>query len=797
MFHVSSQRLASSAAAHDTLAMPGLEQGFKIGECEVWPEDGTVLSSGGLRRLGPRPMALLVALASQPGKVLSREELMVEVWSGVVVSDETLSRCISDLRQALDDDPRSPRFIETLARRGYRLIERPYRLVDSREATSEAEVAATAPQGQDGALPRIRQSGPWLIVPTMLLLGIAAWLLMTDRVDRAPPGVDLAENGLAVLPFTNLSDEPEFEYFSDGLSEELIHRLAGVEALAVVAHTSAFAFKGSNKDIREIGRELGVAYVLEGSVRRQDDRVRIGAQLIDVRTGFHLFSRVYERPLSDLFAIQEHVALEVGAALEPRLAGLLEGLQSSPPETAPEALEAYLLGKHLQRKLTVDNLERAAREFRRAIEIDPEFARAYGDLAGTLALTSAYAETPIDQVRDEILALIAEALELDQRSASAWHGRGLLAYLEGKPEEAIEAFTKAYEVDPNAATSVAMLGRTLYYQGRNREALEYTTLALRKDPINHGIIHNHAALLGMLGHFDEAERWLRRSMEFEDDADNLNSLWAMAGLKYVSGHHAEAADWFKRCIDLGNKQAAVRTQLGWALLELGDYEESLKWIEDGLARSTDPLSVLDVLLAWHYFQGDFNGMADAVQRYDERFPDHTEMSAFRAMAALFRGEPETAVREYESLAGRDSERLHSRWNMMFGHWHALHLARARQLAGEGRAAARTLDQAEKRLETFEREFGLPMMVSYYRGAIASLRGDQDKALGFLEQAWRGGWRRHAQVRTSPLFAGLKGDERLEVLLGQVRKELEDQRLAFAPETGSKASAPTAGQWKQP
>src|SRR5690606_13647054 len=149
----------------------------------------------------------------------------------------------------LDDDPRSPRFIETLARRGYRLIERPSPLIDSREASSEAEVAATATQCQDGPLLRIRQRGPWLIVASMLMLGIAPWLLMTDGVDRAPTGVDLAENGIAVLPFTNLSDDPEFEYFSDGLSEELIHRLAGVEALAVVAHTSAFAFKGSNKDI--------------------------------------------------------------------------------------------------------------------------------------------------------------------------------------------------------------------------------------------------------------------------------------------------------------------------------------------------------------------------------------------------------------------------------------------------------------------------------------------------------------------------------------------------------------------
>ncbi|HNP37261.1 MAG TPA: tetratricopeptide repeat protein, partial [Woeseiaceae bacterium] len=639
--------------------------------------------------------------------------------------------------------------------------------------------------GERGRQPGFRRLAPWLAASLVLLLA-AGWFVTNRDVEIDAPvaKATLAENGIAVLPFVNLSDDPELEYFSDGLSEELIHRLSGVEALAVVARTSAFAFKNTNKDVREIGRALGVAYVLEGSVRRQGDRVRIGAQLVDVRNGFHLFSRVYERPLSDMFAIQEHVALEVGATLEPQLAGLLDGLQNAPPETVPEALEAYLRGKHLERKLTVENLERAAREFRRALEIDPGFARAYADLAGTLALTSAYAEQPIEPYREEILALAARALELDPRTAQAWHARGLLAYVSDDPNEAIEAFTMVLRIDPNAANALAMLGRTLYYQGRNREALEYTTRALQKDPINHGIIHNHAALLGMLGQFGEAERWLRRSMEFEDDADNLNTLWAMGGVKYVSGRTAEAALWLERCIELGNQQAAIRTQLGWALLELGDYEGSRRWIDDGLGRSTDPLKLLDVLLAWHYFQGDFTGLADTVRDYSERFPGRTEMSAFRGMSALYNDDPGTAVREYESLAGRDFALLNSPWSMMFGHWHALHLARARQLAGMNEAAARTLDEVEERLADFEREFGLPMMADYYRAAIASMQGERDRSLELLEQARRGGWRRYGQVITSPLFEAVQGDERLNAFLEDVRKGLQDEHQALAAGLGS-------------
>ncbi|HEX7034238.1 MAG TPA: winged helix-turn-helix domain-containing protein [Pseudomonadales bacterium] len=763
-----------------------MKAGFRLGDCEVRPDDGTVRSPSGVRRLGPRPMDVLVTLAAAPGRVFSRDELMAEVWAGLVVSDETLSRCISDLRQALADDPRTPRYIETLPRRGYRVIEQPHPLNDEPEPPVPAAAAAVAAPAETPRASRPRRAAAWLaVVPAVLALTAALWLLAEREADVVPPPpVPLAENGLAVLPFVNLSDDPELEYFSDGLSEELIHRLASVEALAVVARTSAFAFKGTNKDVREIGRALGIAYVLEGSVRRQNDRVRIAAQLIDVQSGFHLFSRVFERPFSDLFAIQEHVALEVGAALEPRLAGLLEGLQKPPKEIQPEALEAYLLGKHLQRKLTVDNLERAASEYSRAIEIDPEFARAHADLAGTLALISAYGERPIAQVRAEIVALVDRALTIDPHLAGAWHARGLLAYVENRPEDAIEAFSTAVRMDPNAAGSITMVGRTLYYLGRNREALEQTTLALRKDPINHGIIHNHAALLGMLGRFDEAERWLERSMEFEDDEDNLNALWGMAMTKYLAGHHAEAVRWFDRCIELGNQQGAVRTQLAWVLLELGNFERSRRLIEEGLSTSTDPLFLLDVLPAWHYFQGDVAGMAEALRPYADRFPGRPEVTAFRAMAALLAREAAQAVQEYQSLAGHGSDILNSPWSMMFGHWHALHLARARQLAGDASAAERTLDRAERRLAEFEREFGLPMMADYYRAAIAAMRGEADAAIAHLEAAWRGGWRRHAQVRTSPLFATLHGDPRLEDLLDQVRSGLEDEWLALADDSAA-------------
>lgn len=760
--------------------MGWLAQGFRIGDCEVRPEDGTVAAPSGPRRLGPRPMALLMAFAAQPGKVFSREELMAEVWPGLVVADETLSRCISDIRQALDDDRRSPRYVETLPRRGYRLIEAPSPLQET-PAVMTADAPATAPAA--GPPSRYRRIVPWAAASLAVLLAAGGWLAIPSlEVERPAPEAEapLAENGIAVLAFANLSDDPALEYFSSGLSEELIHRLSGIEALAVVARTSAFAFKDSGKDVREIGRALGVAYVLDGSVRRHGDRVRIGAQLVDVRNGFHLFSRVYERPFSDLLTIQEHVALEVGAALEPRLAGLLEGLETPPAETTPEALEAYLLGKHLQRKHSADDLERSALEFRRAIKLDAGFARPYAGLAETLALTSQYAGRPIADVRDEIQALIAKAQELDPQSALPWHAAGLLAFYENRFSDALAAFGIAQERDPNAIGSIGMQAWTLRSLGRNREALGYTTTALRKDPINVHTINIHATLLAQLGETSRAERWFRRSLDV--DPRYLNAFWGLGYMTWLAGRHGEAVDWYEAGIDAGIRQAEAYMELAMVLLEQGDYLRSRQWIDAGLARATDPVRQLDVLLAWHQYQGDYAGVATAVRDYDERFPEHIGMPPYRAYAALLNGDPNTAIREYESLAGRDSKRLHSHWDLAFGHWHALHLACARQLAGRTRAAELTLSEADEHLAAFAKETGFPGVVAYYRAAIASLRNEPDRVLAYLEEARLAGWRRTDQVRTSPLFAAVRNDPRVEELLGRVRETLAADRLAMRGNT---------------
>jgi TolB-like protein/DNA-binding winged helix-turn-helix (wHTH) protein/Flp pilus assembly protein TadD len=555
---------------------------FRIGDCEVRPEDGTVLSPRGLRRLGPRPMAVLAVLAAHPGKVFSREELMAKVWSGLVVSDETLSRCISDLRQVLDDNPRSPRYIETLPRRGYRVIERPDLLVDDSEGAAGAETAGTRSLEKGGRAPRIRRAGAWLAATLAVLLVVAGWSVMNHETGQEPSAADpaLAENGIVVLPFVNLSDNSDLEYFSDGLSEELIHRLASVEALAVVARTSAFAFKGSNKDVRDIGRALGVRYVLEGSVRSLDDRVRLGAQLIDVRNGFHLFSRVYERPFSDLFAIQEHVALEVGAALEPRLPGLPEGLQNPAKETADfPAYQAYLQGRYYLSRRTAKDLEKAIESFDQSLLLEPNRSKTYSALAAVYAVMPYYVQMqPLSAIGSKARFHAETAIRLDDENAEAHSIMGMVEMTFGRDwARAQKSFARALELSAGDAQILNLYGDYFYLVGDYVSAEQMESAAAGLEPLS----AIHQLELGLVydfsGQYDRAIQQAKLAIALNEELPNA---WWQLCRSYIHAGTSDLAEFELRnnAAKLGRSYVArVRALLA---AEEGDRATLLLIAED-------------------------------------------------------------------------------------------------------------------------------------------------------------------------------------------------------------------------
>jgi TolB-like protein/DNA-binding winged helix-turn-helix (wHTH) protein len=252
-------------------------------------------------RLTPRAAAVLTMLAERAPKLVSKQQLFEQVWGGLAVSDDALTSCIQELRQALGDDARAPRYVETRHRRGYRLIGSVAVIGEG----AELPAAPIAPPGPSPPVGRIAQAGA----------------LDAGRVgDHHGVSLPLPNRpSIAVLPFVNMSGDPNQEHFADGITEDLITGLSHIRWLFVIARNSTFQYKGRCPDIRQVGRELGVRYVLEGSVRRHGKRLRISAQLIDATGGGHHWAERYDRELGDIFAVQDEITRSVAAVVEPRL----------------------------------------------------------------------------------------------------------------------------------------------------------------------------------------------------------------------------------------------------------------------------------------------------------------------------------------------------------------------------------------------------------------------------------------------------------------------------------------------
>jgi len=410
-------------------------------------------------------MDVLVCLAGNAGNVTERDTLLREVWGNAVVSDEPLTRCIATLRKELGDDPQNPTYIQTVPKRGYRMI---------------CPVSLPA----DSAKLRIRVVRTGVAALVVVTMAIAAYVWIADQAQpldifvEGSVRTEVLANSVAVLPFSNLSGDPDQEYFSDGITEDISSALARAPELHVTSRTSTFSLKGSNNDIPSIANQLGVAYVVDGSVRRSGDKVRISAQLIEVASDKQIWSFTYDRQFDDIFAMQDEVSrtvvnrLQTALDLEPTV---VERLQQS---VSAEAYELYLRGLQLFHVGTVEARLRAEQHFLHAIELEPDFANAWYRLARTrYALPKPKYATVVS-----VLAAANKAIDLNPRHGAAHTLVSIVAPLWNS--EKLEVRARAMEMSPNDPWVVLNYGRALEWNYRVHEADEYFRKAIRLDPLN-------------------------------------------------------------------------------------------------------------------------------------------------------------------------------------------------------------------------------------------------------------------------------------------------------------------------
>lgn len=471
------------------------------------------LRSGELRqdetlvKLPPQPSKVLVLLVCRAGEIVPRQEIVEHVWSSKTFVDfeQGLSFAIRQIRMALGDDADHPRFLETRPKRGYCFIAPVQELLAPAE-----EEARSAP-----VLPEQKARFPWRyaiffagIVVTALLSALA-WKLVSQRL-RGRPGGHRIES-LAVLPLRSLSPDREHEYFSDGMTDELISALSNSKGVRVISHTSVERYKGTTRSLPEIARELGVDGIVEGTVTRSGDRIRIAVQLIDGRSDQHVWAERYEGDLRDVLALQDEVArqvaYEVGTTLTTASPSVIVR------KVDPLAHEAYLKGVFYFGQMTCLTFGKAVKAFEEAVDRDPTYAPAYASLAEArfqFAKWRCSHEVSFDQAQAAALRAIA----LDANSAAAEAVLAEIAFsYEWNWTKAAAAFSKAIRMDPNDAAIHASYGYFLVAMGKEKQGLAELQRAHQIDPVSEQMNIMDSTALFMAHHFDEAIDVATRALE--------------------------------------------------------------------------------------------------------------------------------------------------------------------------------------------------------------------------------------------------------------------------------------------
>ena len=484
-----------------------LEQGFQLSELRIDPRAGEVSGPGGREQLDPKVMDALVVMAEHAGQVVSREQLHKRLWPSAIVTDDALTRCLYVLRGQLSRAGGSDRYkamLETLPKRGYRL---------------NGTVTAITPAADDGSPVRTRRRIPTSVIgmTAAVLVAIFAGLYLAWFHDEAaPPATTASRDSIAVLPFIDMSEHKDQGYFSDGVTEEILNRLSQAKGLRVISRTSSFVFRNETLDVPEIAARLDVRYVLEGSVRKSGDRVRITAQLIDASTNAHVWSETIDRGIGDLFAIQDEIAHSVASALQVTLAG--DAPHAGMPASA-EAYERFLQGEFFYHRRATDDIERAVKYYLEAVDLEQHYARAWAALAGAYALL---------EMRDQQGQAASKAVELDPGLAVARARMAQFYYQTRQRKKGDEHWRAALALDPDDPLVMGYSASRAVSRGDIKEAVAMWRQLAARDPLSATSRGNLGAMLLADGQFDEAVSALRESLEV--NPDNLDEQ-----LKLISG----------------------------------------------------------------------------------------------------------------------------------------------------------------------------------------------------------------------------------------------------------------------
>ena len=642
------------------------------------------------------------------------------------------------------------------------------------------------------------------------LLAIAVVFLVVDNyvLEAEPEQAEVTAEAttqvksIAVLPFANMSGDPEQEFFSDGISEELLNVLAKVKGLRVTSRTSAFAFKGKDISIPKIAAELGVEHVLEGSVRMAGDRVRITTQLIEVSTDSHLWSESYDRELADIFAVQDEIAAKVGDALKVALLGADSNPIRANPETSIEVYSDYLLARQKLANMSYVGAGEAELLLRDVIERDPQYAPAYSALAGTYVVMAGWGALSHSEASARVGPLVEQALSLDRNLAEAWETLAYTRSVQGDLDGARMAGERALELDPqNPVVLTSQILRWVWSHEPER-GLVYADELLRVDPLSLKSLRVIASQYRRLGRRDDAVRMFERMRSI--DPKNTWYLWGGFFFANSRGNLVSALEFSEEAVRIDTADPEGPSGAAMVYLELGDFAAAKFWNDAALRLDSEAPHPKLIAALIHLYQ-DEQTEALAIARELTQPGSRSRMKS-RAIALRIEAGPDIAASNYEEIITRYlthyPELADGRLPAWAPHFEphqlsevfvvSLDLAYVYRKAGEAEKARALLSLVESELPHWPRtalwRYGLADV------QLHALRGENENALAALrdhvETGMRDLWRWQLlhnpsldSIRDTPEFAAIIAEIEADMAaqLARVREMERNGELEPIPE----------------
>ncbi len=565
---------------------------FRFGAFELDVAEKELRKHGIRVKLQGQPFLVLNRLLENGNRLVSREELRSELWpeDTFVDFEHSLNEAVNKVRVALGDSASKPRFVETVPRHGYRFI-------------APIERAGGAPTTMPSPLPKARRG---LAAAAGLVLAAGVGFLVLRSTSR-----EMDIRSLAVLPLENLSGDPAQEYFSDGMTDELTSKLATIDELRVISRTSARRYKATDKTVREIGTELGVDALVEGSVRLADGKVRIAVTLVEVATDGSLWTETYDGAAADILGIQDRVAGSIARALQMEL-------DARTRDIPPAAFHAYLKGRHHWNQRTEKDFLKAIEYFTEASSLSPSYAEAFAGLADTYSLLSVYNLKRPETAMPTAKTAVLEALRIDPRLAEAHASLGNILFLyDWKWPEAEREFQKAIELNPAYASTYQWYGVFLMAMNRPDEALRTIRRALELDPVSLSPNENLGWALYVARRYPEAIDQYQKTLDLDP---NFGQALRYLGLTQLYlGRHREALETLERARNALSGEPEVQSDLALAHALAGEREEAEKMLGSLLKESEERYVSPFLIASFHTGLGNFEGALDWLEKaFDER-----------------------------------------------------------------------------------------------------------------------------------------------------------------------------------